>query len=108
MDAVPALTVRELSERLAAPERDAWLLDVRTPDEWARARIEGFRLLDAALAAELDGLDRGMELVFLCHHGMRSESAARYFRGRGFRRVWNVAGGIDAWSREVDSRVPRY
>jgi monothiol glutaredoxin len=47
-------------------------------------------------------------LVFHCHHGGRSQSAAEHFRGRGFTNVHNMAGGIDAWSREVDATVPRY
>lgn len=85
-----------------------WLLDVRTEDEWSRARIEGFRRLDPPLSQKLEGLEPDTELVFLCHHGHRSDAAARHFLSLGFHRVWNVLGGIDAWSREIDPSVPRY
>ena len=101
------LSVTELSGRLGSAT-EVWFVDVRTPEEWQVARIEGFRLLDPALAGQLEALDAETELVFLCHHGMRSEAAARHFAERGFRNVWNVVGGIDAWSREVDPAVPRY
>ena len=47
-------------------------------------------------------------LVFHCHHGGRSQRAAEYFRDQGFRNVHNLVGGIDAWSQEIDSSVPRY
>ena len=108
MSGVRNLSVAELAERLAEGGEALRFLDVRTPGEWEIARIEGFRLLDAALAEAVAGLERDCELVFLCHHGMRSEAAATHFAGLGFTNVWNVVGGIDAWSREVDAAVPRY
>jgi monothiol glutaredoxin len=94
---------RHLDEGLAME-----LLDVRTPEERATAHIEGSRLLDEHEAARLEGLDRGTRLVFHCHHGGRSRAAAEHFAALGFREVYNVTGGIDAWSREVDPSVPRY
>jgi len=84
------------------------LLDVRTPAERAIARIEGSRLLDQAEHDALMQRDRDTPLVFQCHHGMRSQSAAEYFRTAGFKRLYNLAGGIDAWSQRVDPGVPRY
>jgi monothiol glutaredoxin len=84
------------------------LLDVRTPGERAIARIEGSRLLDQALHDELMQMDRHTPLVFQCHHGMRSQAAAEYFQRAGFRRLYNLEGGIEAWSRQVDPSVPRY
>ena len=56
---------------------------------------------------ELDAW-RSRRIVVHCHHGGRSQAAAEHFRSRGFTNVNNMAGGIDAWSREVDSEVPRY
>jgi monothiol glutaredoxin len=53
-------------------------------------------------------LPRDSNLVFICHHGFRSQSAAVEFRGLGFCNVFNVAGGIDAWAQHVDRNVPRY
>lgn len=85
------------------------LVDVRTPEERAFARIPGDDgLLDPALEHELLALDRSTPLAFYCHHGVRSLSAAEHFRCRGFREVYNLAGGIEAWSRDVDPSVPRY
>ena len=83
-------------------------LDVRTPDERAAASIPGTRLLDQPTAAEIERLPKDTMLVFHCHHGGRSQAAAEHFRSRGFTNVHNMAGGIDAWSREVDGNVPRY
>jgi monothiol glutaredoxin len=84
------------------------LVDVRTPEERSRARIEGAQLLDDALRAELEALPRDTQIVFHCHHGGRSQHAAEHFLALGFRNVANLVGGIDAWSREVDPSVPRY
>lgn len=103
-------------EPLTAPELEAWLdagesfelLDVRTPEERATAHIPGARLLDEADRERLEGLARDVTLVFHCHHGGRSQKAAEHFAALGFRRVYNLVGGIDAWSREVDPSVPRY
>ena len=84
------------------------LIDVRTPEEQAIAAIDGARLLDQAYHDALIALDRDTPLVFQCHHGIRSQRAAQYFRERGFRRLYNLIGGIDAWSMSVDPSVPRY
>jgi rhodanese-related sulfurtransferase len=84
------------------------LVDVRT--EWERdiARIEGSRLLDHGYHEYLLTLDRSTPLVFQCHHGIRSQAAAEYCEGLGFTRLFNLSGGIDAWSQLVDPSVPRY
>ncbi len=84
------------------------LVDVRTKHERAIASIDGSRLLDQAYHDALLELDRETPLVFQCHHGIRSQGAADYFRQQGFRNLQNLAGGIEAWSREVDPSVPRY
>jgi rhodanese-related sulfurtransferase len=84
------------------------LVDVRTEEERAIAKIEGSRLLDADGHRYLLGLDRNMTVVFQCHHGIRSQSAAEYFLREGFQNLYNVRGGIDAWSQLVDPSVPRY
>ncbi|HEY8120626.1 MAG TPA: Grx4 family monothiol glutaredoxin [Myxococcota bacterium] len=104
---VRQMSVRELSHKLAAGERFG-LFDVRTPEERATAHIEGARLLDGDVVAQLEQLDKSTLLVFHCHHGGRSQRAAEHFASLGFTNVWNVAGGIDAWSQEVDPSVPRY
>lgn len=84
------------------------LIDVRSPEEYGIAHIAGGALLDADKQHELESLARDTPIVFYCHHGMRSRSAAERFLADGFTRVYNLEGGIDAWSREVDPSVPRY
>ena len=84
------------------------LVDVRTDEERALAMIAGSRLLDQPLHDALLGLDPDTLIVFQCHHGIRSQNAAEYFRSKGFRNLCNLRGGIDAWSQVVDPAVPRY
>ncbi len=85
------------------------LLDVRQDFEWEAARIEGAQLLSQEMVQEMmEKWPKDTALVFHCHHGMRSLDAAVYFLGHGFTNVRSMEGGIDAWSREVDSSVPRY
>jgi monothiol glutaredoxin len=84
------------------------VVDVRTHEERAMAAIEGSRLLDQSYHDELLLRDRDAPLVFQCHHGVRSQHAAEYFREQGFRNLYNLRGGIDAWSLFVDPSVPRY
>src|SRR5262245_40694206 len=84
------------------------LVDVRMQWERDAACIEGSRLLDQAYHDELLQLARDTPLVFQCHHGVRSQQAAHYFQQHGFQNLYNLQGGIDAWSTLVDPSVPRY
>jgi adenylyltransferase/sulfurtransferase len=109
-DAVPEITATELAAR-RAEGRELLLLDVREPEEFATARIEGARLIPlAALEARQGELAawKTRPVVVHCHRGGRSARAGRYLRERGFERVENLAGGIEAWSVTVDPEVPRY
>ncbi len=90
---------------------DFLLLDVRQPEEYAIARIEGAKLvplgeLPASLPSLLEHADK--PVVTHCHMGMRSLQAAAFLRQQGFENVRSMAGGIDAWSSRVDASVPRY
>jgi len=106
--AAPQVGVRALHERMQSGQPFI-LLDVREPFEFEVARIEGANLIPLGeLPQRTHELDREAEIFVLCHSGMRSERAAEYLRAAGFARVANVAGGIDAWSEEVDPNVPRY
>lgn len=96
----------ELRARLAAGK--VHLYDVRTPREREIAKIEPSTLLDEAAQTELLALPRDTPLVFYCHHGVRSHAAADHFLQQGFKNVASLAGGIEAWSNEVDPAVPRY
>ncbi len=82
--------------------------DVRTQQEHNMAAIDGARLLDDAASAYIESLDPKTPIAFHCHHGLRSRSAAQHFLKFGFRKLYNMSGGIDAWSMEIDSNVPRY
>jgi len=104
---VKQLSPAELKAMIDGGERFE-LIDVRTPPERAIAALAGARLLDAGLMRELGELPRETPLVFHCHHGGRSQAAAERFLAQGFQKVYNVRGGIDAWSLTVDPSVPRY
>lgn len=101
---------------LSAPELKSWmdqgkafeLFDVRGEDERRVAKIDRARALDAEGEKHLVGLPKDTTLVFQCHHGMRSRAAAERFVREGFTSVYNLEGGIEAWSTKVDAKVPRY
>jgi monothiol glutaredoxin len=104
---VQSLHVQELKQWMDAG-RVFELIDVRTEWERETACIHSSRLLDAAEMERLRSLDRETVLVFQCHHGIRSRTAAERFVREGFRQVFNLEGGIEAWSQSVDPAVPRY
>jgi rhodanese-related sulfurtransferase len=107
---VEQISPRELAAWLGDPGREKpVLIDVREPWEHDKARIEGAVLIPMrevpARIAEIPG---SREVVALCHHGGRSMQVALFLEKQGFKRVHNLAGGIDAWSRTVDPAVPLY
>jgi rhodanese-related sulfurtransferase len=89
-------------------EGKAKLVDVRTREEFDAVHIPGSHFLTQELMHELGSWDRGTPIIFVCHHGIRSLDAAAYFAGHGLENVRSLAGGIDAWSCEVDASLPRY
>jgi len=103
-------------KNLTVVELKAWmdegkkleLFDVRGEDERALAKLESARMLDADGEKHLLALDKKTPIVFMCHHGMRSKSAAERFLRQGFSNVYNLEGGIEAWSLKVDTKVARY
>jgi monothiol glutaredoxin len=108
----PAAQVKQAKVREIKRQLDKGALreffDVRTPEERAKASIPGTRLMTPEEAERIGGLPKDTPLAFHCHHGGRSQAAAEHFAGLGFTNVSNVVGGIDAWSLEVDSEIPRY
>ena len=85
------------------------LLDVREVHEWRICNLPGSVLVPfGTLPARLQDLPRDRGIVVYCHSGARSGRAARFLRERGFARVYNLRGGIDAWAREVDPSMPTY
>jgi len=108
--AVPEISVADAQVRLCSPNPPR-LIDVREADEFATAHIAGAELLPlsqwpAIAAAKLT--DFAQPLLIQCHHGGRSARAAEFLLRNGFTDVTNLAGGIDAWSVEIDPSVPRY
>ena len=103
------IDVRTVKQMLDRREKFV-LLDCRESSEVATARIAGslhipMREIPARLA-ELGADDE--RIVVHCHHGGRSQRVTQFLRQQGFQHAQNMSGGIDAWSQEVDSSVPRY
>jgi adenylyltransferase/sulfurtransferase len=108
LSVIPEIAPSELAARIARGD-DFDLIDVREPHEWQIARIENARLVPlGSLPNELASLDPTREIVVHCKSGKRSAQALQQLRAAGFRQVWNLAGGIDRWAREVDPAVARY
>jgi len=84
------------------------LFDVRPEVERKCASIAKARALDSEGVARLEALAKTTPIVFHCHHGIRSRAAAEEAIRVGFTRVYNLEGGIAAWSEDVDPTVPRY
>jgi adenylyltransferase/sulfurtransferase len=85
------------------------LVDVREPWEFEICRIAGAQLIPmGTIPANLQVLDTDDDVICYCHHGMRSLDVAVWLRGQGVARAKSLAGGIDRWSTEIDSSVPRY
>jgi adenylyltransferase/sulfurtransferase len=104
----PDVTVQELAGWLREG-RPVTILDVRTPQEYEIAHLEGSKLIPIhELPERLGELDTADTIVVHCHLGPRSKQATRFLRDMGFAKVWNVKGGIDAWSKQIDPGVPVY
>ena len=99
---------RELADRIAAGE-PIYLLDVRTREEFEAVKLPGAHLFTQELMQDILGNGSRQNLfVIYDHTGARSMDAAAYFQGHGFENVKSLRGGIDAWSAEVDPKLPRY
>ncbi|MFM7743577.1 MAG: HesA/MoeB/ThiF family protein, partial [Verrucomicrobiota bacterium] len=102
------ISVEEASLLLAGPNPPV-LLDVREPDEYAVCRIEGSRLIPMnSVPTRLAEVPTDAWVLVQCHHGGRSMRVTQFLRSKGFARVTNLQGGIDAWSLKVDPQVLRY
>jgi rhodanese-related sulfurtransferase len=106
-------------KQITPPELRAWLaddgkprpvlLDVREPWEFQTCRLEDSLLIPMReIPARVGELDGEADTVVICHHGMRSMQVAYFLHRQGFARVHNLAGGVDAWARTVDSAMPVY
>jgi len=105
---VPEVSVEDLKLRLDRSEKFV-LLDVREPFELEIASLPGaVNIPLGELPARLGELDPGAETLILCRSGGRSANALEFLRDAGFSKLWNVEGGINAWSRRIDPAVPLY
>ena len=104
---VPEMTPRELKARLDRGE-DIYILDVREPHEYQICHIGGHLIPLGELSRRVHELDSSREIVAHCRSGKRSAEASEFLRQAGFRKIWNLKGGILAWSEEVDPSIPKY
>jgi len=103
------VTVQELKRVLDNPQLGIQVLDVREPEEYQIARINGTRLVPlSTLAQRFAELDPNPPYYILCKAGGRSLTALRFLREQGFQHLKSVKGGINAWSDEIDRTVPKY
>ncbi len=105
---VKQVSATELKARVQN-EPHLLLLDVREPNEFQFASIGNSVLIPLnQIPQRLGELNPQQQIVVICHHGVRSSQACRYLVNSGFEHVVNLTGGIDAWSCDCDSSVPRY
>ena len=103
------ITATELKNRMDVGE-DVQLVDVRQPDEYAFARIEGAKLIPLGeIMRRIDELDDSKELILQCKSGGRSAQAIEFLTRAGYQgKMSNLKGGITAWSNDVDQKIPKY
>ncbi len=105
------VSVRDVKARIDAGEA-VRLVDVREPMEHAITHIEGAELIPMNTVPQrlqhLEGEAEDTMLIVLCHHGMRSLNVVNWLRNQGIENCQSMAGGIEAWSCEIDPKVPRY
>ncbi len=107
-EAIPTMSAHELKQKMDAREPFE-LIDVREGFEYEIARIDGARLIPLGEIAErADELPRDRPIVVNCHSGRRSAEAVRLLQQRGFGNIYNLEGGIDGWSDQIDPGVPKY
>ena len=108
MEEITQLTPHQL-QTLLSEHPNTVLLDVREDDEVAFCHLPGHIHIPMNLIPlRQNELPDDCPIVLYCHHGIRSQHAAMYLANAGFERLYNLKGGIDAWSLEVDSSIPRY
>jgi monothiol glutaredoxin len=103
---VKQMGVDELKNKL--DNNSVILIDVRGSEERALASLDAGKPINGETMQEIEAMPKDTALAFICHVGNRSQVAAEHFRKQGFTNVSNVAGGIDAWSKEIDPSVPQY
>lgn len=106
-------------QQISAPQLKAWLddparqapamVDVREPWEFDVCRIQGAKPMPMrSIPARFPELDRDAETVVICHHGARSFQVCMFLEQQGFKKVFNLYGGVAAWAQQVDPAMPTY
>jgi len=104
---MPAIEVEELKRKLDAGE-GVFVLDVREPHEYQICNLEGHLIPLGDLPKRVHELDSSREIVAHCRSGKRSAEAVEFLQKAGFRKVWNLTGGILAWADRIDPKMPKY
>jgi molybdopterin/thiamine biosynthesis adenylyltransferase/rhodanese-related sulfurtransferase len=104
---VPEITPRDLKARLDRGD-DLYILDVREPHEYQICHLNGHLIPLGDLPRRVNELDSSREIVAHCRSGKRSADAIDFLQKAGFKKLWNLKGGILAWSDEVDPKMPKY
>ena len=104
---VPAITVEALKQKLDA-KADIFILDVREPHEYQICNLKGYLIPVGDLPKRVNELDSSREIIAHCRSGVRSAKAVNFLRRSGFRKVYNLTGGILAWADKIDPTMPKY
>ncbi len=104
---IPEIAPSELKSRLDQGD-EIFILDVREPHEYQICNLQGHLIPLGELPQRVNELDSSREIVAHCRSGKRSADAVQFLLQAGFRKIWNLKGGILAWSDEVDSSLPKY
>jgi len=104
---VPAITVEDLKRKLDA-KADIFVLDVREPHEYQICNLKGYLIPVGDLPKRVNELDSSREIIAHCRSGVRSAKAVNFLRRSGFKKVYNLTGGILAWADKIDPTMPKY
>ena len=104
---VPAILVEDLKKKLDA-KADVFILDVREPHEYQICNLRGYLIPVGDLPKRVNELDSSREIIAHCRSGVRSAKAVNFLRRSGFKKVYNLSGGILAWADRVDPTMPKY
>lgn len=107
MSNTPEISVHELNALVEA-NADVFILDVRNPDEYAICNLQGHLIPMAELPNRLNELNPDAHIVIHCHAGGRSRRATDFLIEKGFKKVFNLRGGITAWANEIDPKMAKY
>jgi adenylyltransferase/sulfurtransferase len=106
-DGIAEITPRDLKSRMDRGD-DLFILDVREPHEYQICNLKGKLIPLGELPRRVSELDSSKEMIVHCRSGKRSADAIHFLQKAGFKKLWNLKGGVLAWSDEVDPSMPKY